>query len=346
MIARVGKGAKLSKSDSNRGLGANSGKTGEKPDPHVEPSLIAKESWAQSSEKEEPTTNGNDSAKAAPNKLGDQSIGHILVEIGRISAPDAQRVAQFASEFKIRFGDAAVEMELVKRSDVDFALGQQFSFPRLEKSDLSLSKDLVAAYDPELPFVEQLRELRTQIVSRAVTGGRRHPMVAITSPNRGDGRSYIAANLAVVFAQMGHRTLIVDADLRNPTQHKYFRCDNRIGLSTLLAGRSGIECLYKVDSFPRIFVIPAGPTPPNPVELLARPVLAQLLASADANFRAVIIDTPATSVAADARVIGGCAGANVIVARFGSTKTTDGRHLLEAFEADKSNVLGVVLNTR
>lgn len=290
------------------------------------------------------TANGAPKDGARRARTRDQPIGRILVEAGRLSATDAQRVAQVAAEFKMRFGDAAVEMELIKRSDVDFALGRQFSFPHLDRNDPALSSDLIAAYQPEHPLVERLRDLRSQIAVRAVTEPRRHPMVGILSAGRGDGRSFIAANLAVVFAQMRQRTLLIDADMRNPSLHKYFRCDNRVGLSTLLAGRCGVECLVRVPSFPDIYVLTAGPTPPNPLELLERPVFAQLLASADSNFRAVIVDTPAAVLAADARLVGNRAGANVVVARSGHTRSHDSERMMQALQADKTNVLGVVLN--
>ena len=291
-----------------------------------------------------PTAPYPDNVKAASKKISDQPIGRILVEAGRLSATDAQRVAQVAAEFKMRFGDAAVEMDLVKRSDVAFALGRQFSFPRLERNDPSLSPDLIAAYQPDHPVVERLRELRAQIAAHSVTAPRLHPMVAIVSPDRSDGRSFVAANLAVVFAQLGVRTLVIDADMRNPSQHRYFRCDNRVGLSSLLAGRCGVECLHRVSAFPGIFVLTAGPTPPNPLELLERPVFGQLLASADTNFRAVIIDTPAGMLAADARRVSGRSGANVLIARSGHTRAPKWRALHPVAGADKSNVLGVVLN--
>jgi receptor protein-tyrosine kinase len=296
------------------------------------------------SDNEEELLDAGTAGGARRTRTRDQPIGRILVEAGRLSATDAQRVAQVAAEFKMRFGDAAVEMDLIKRSDVDFALGRQFSFPHLDRNDPALSPELIAAYQPEHPLVERLRELRSQIAVRAVTEPRRHPMVGILSADRGDGRSFIAANLAVVFAQMRQRTLLIDADMRNPSLHKYFRCDNRVGLSTLLSGRCGVECLHRVPSFPDIYVLTSGPTPPNPLELLERPVFNQLLASADSNFRAVILDTPAGVLAADARLVGNRAGASVVVARSGHSRAQHGERLMLALQTDKTNVLGVVLN--
>lgn len=273
-----------------------------------------------------------------------QPIGHILVEAGRLRATDAQRVALVAAELKIRFGDAAVEMELVKRSDVEFALGRQFSFTHLDANDPSLAPELIAAYQPNHPLVERLRDLRSQITSSAMTGTRKHPMVSIVSPDQGDGRSFIAGNLAILFAQLGWRTLLIDADMRNPAQHRLFRFDNRLGLSAILAGRCGVECVHRVASFPFVFVLPAGPTPPNPAELLERPLFTQLLDSADTQFRAIIVDTPAGDVAADSRLIANRVGASVMVARPGHTRFRHAEDLMQSLGSDKSNVLGVVLN--
>ena len=287
---------------------------------------------------------GADQVKSASRKISEQPIGRILVEAGRLSATDVQRIAQFAAEFKLRFGDAAVQMDLIKRSDVNYALGRQFSFWHLDRNDPALSPDLIAAYQPDHPTVERLRGLRAKIETRASTGGRKHPIVGIVSSDRGDGRSFIAANLAVVFAQMGRRTLVIDADMRNPTQHHYFRCDNHLGLSSLLAGRCGVECLHRIGAFPQIFVLTAGPAPPNPLELLERPIFAQLLASADINFKAVIIDTPADVLGADAQLIGHSAGANLLITRCGNTRASNCERLIQSLQADETNVLGIVLN--
>ena len=93
------------------------------------------------------------------------------------------------------------------------------------------------------------------------------------SPGSGEGRSYITANLAVLFSQMGKRTLVIDADLRKPRQHRIFGLPGKIGLSALLAGRAGAEVMCDIPQLPGLTVLPAGVLPPNPQELLSRPRL-------------------------------------------------------------------------
>src|SRR5258706_15677072 len=89
----------------------------------------------------------------------------------------------------------------------------------------------VVAYEPFHPRAEELRALRTQLLMRWSNAGARHRALAIASPGAREGRSYVAANLAVVFSQLGERTLLVDADLRTPRQHRIFNVPDRIGLS-------------------------------------------------------------------------------------------------------------------
>ncbi|HEX4598929.1 MAG TPA: hypothetical protein VH278_14135, partial [Burkholderiaceae bacterium] len=189
-----------------------------------------------------------------------ERMGRILVLAHRLGARDVPHVLETAKRHRLQFGEAAMQMGLVQREDVQFALARQFAFPYVERSDASLSQDLLAAFDPNHPAVEQLRALRSQIALRTAAGPRPHPVVAIVSPTRGDGRSFVAANLAVVFAQLGQQTLLVDACLRNPVLHHFFRLKARQGLSTALAGRSDNDSSTAIKAMPALRVMPAGPT--------------------------------------------------------------------------------------
>jgi protein-tyrosine kinase len=271
-------------------------------------------------------------------------IGRLLIDAKRISTTDAQRVLRVAAKYNIPFGEAGMRMGLLKPSDVDYALSRQYSFPFLSSDDISLSNDLVAAYSPNDPTTEQMRALRTQILLRGANGSRAHPVVALVSPDRGDGRSFIAANLAVVFAQLGQRTLLIDADMRSPIQHHMFKLQNRMGLSTILAERCGIECVSRIASLQRLFVLPAGPMPPNPIELLEGPVFRRVLSSADANFDAIVIDTPAAEEGTDALIIGSRAGSAALVVRLNRTRANTGNAFAKALTAAKASLLGVVYN--
>jgi protein-tyrosine kinase len=291
------------------------------------------------------TAFATDPATAGP-ALPERSlpIGRLLIDAKRISTTDAQRVLRVAAKYNIPFGEAGMRMGLLKTSDVDYALSRQYSFPFLSRDDISLSNDVVAAYSPNHPTTEQMRGLRTQILLRAVNGSRAHPVVALVSPDRGDGRSFVAANLAVVFAQLGQRTLLIDADMRNPTQHRIFKLQNRMGLSTILSERCGIECVSRIAALQRLFVLPAGPMPPNPIELLEGPVFRRVLSSGDANFDAIVIDTPAAEAGTDALIIGSRAGSTALVVRANRTRANSISAFTKALAAAKASMLGVVYN--
>jgi hypothetical protein len=146
--------------------------------------------------------------------------------------------------------------------------------------------ELVVACDPFHACAEELRALRTQLVIRWDNAGVKARRLAIVSPGAQEGRSYLAANLAVAFAQLGQRTLLVDADLRAPRQHALFGLDAASGLAALLAGRAGREVLRALPDFGPLSVLPAGAPPPNPQELLSRPALGALLGELQAQLAA------------------------------------------------------------
>jgi chain length determinant protein tyrosine kinase EpsG len=277
-------------------------------------------------------------------RRGERRIGRILVEAGRLGEKDAGRVLEFAGERGLLFGEAARQMGLVKSKDVRFALAEQFSFPHLAEDDDSLSRDVVAAYDPSHPLSEQLRGMRARILSLASDGKRKSAVMAIVSSDRGDGRSFVAANLAVTLAQTGLRTLLIDADLRNPGQHGYFKLSNRKGLSTVLSSRAGAEATQSVARFPNLKVLTAGPRPPNSLELLENPQFELLLGGADATFSAVVIDTSAGAEGADASLIARRAGAAVLVSRSNHTRAGTSSKFLKSLTAERAKLIGVVFN--
>jgi receptor protein-tyrosine kinase len=159
------------------------------------------------------------------------------------------------------------------------------------------------------------------------------------SAQRGEGKSFIAANLAVLFAQLGQRTLLIDADLVHPRQHTLFKVDNRIGLSSALCGLVGLKVAVPIPRLGGLAVLTAGPTPPNPRELLSRPLLTNLLAQAGQDFDAVLIDTPSGALI-DAQIIAANAGASVLVSRPKAATVAE----TAALTAALGNLLGAVVN--
>ncbi|MDP9066017.1 MAG: chain length determinant protein tyrosine kinase EpsG, partial [Pseudomonadota bacterium] len=207
-----------------------------------------------------------------PSRDRSRAFGAILVEQGRLNPADAEEIQRFAGANGLRFGDAAIRLKLLTQDDIDFALAQQYNYPILPRGGANgVSDDVVAAYMPQSDLVEPLRALRSELTHRWFHDGG-HKAIVVASPGRGEGRSWLAANLATVYAQIGERTLLIDADMRHPRQHALFNLNNSVGLSALLTGRAGKEAACRIHPQLRLFVLPAGIQPPNPQELLGRPV--------------------------------------------------------------------------
>jgi receptor protein-tyrosine kinase len=276
-----------------------------------------------------------------------RSIGGILVDSGLLKPEDAERVLLVQKEQNLRFGDAAVRLGLLTEADIQYALSRQFAYAYLRKTPgdkKPVSDELVAAYEPFSARVEQLRSIRTQLMLRWFDKAEQRQVLAVVGTGRGEGRSYLAANLAVVFSQLGERTLLVDADLRNPRQHELFYLENKIGLSTVLAGRSRDEAIVRIPDLAGLCVLPAGPIPPNSLELLCRLNFDEFMTQAKSAFNVVIVDTPALSTGEDAVMIAVRTGAAIAVARNAQTSVAAFTDMVQGLMNAGVNVVGSVLN--
>jgi chain length determinant protein tyrosine kinase EpsG len=272
------------------------------------------------------------------------SIGVILVDTGRLSVQNAERILRLQTEQGKRFGETAIELGLLTEDDVRFALSRQFNNVYLREGDDSLNYDLVAAYKPFSPVVEKLRALRSQLMLRWFNADARRNAIAIASPGPKEGRSFIAANLAIVFSQLGKRTLLVDANLRAPRQHELFKLGNGAGLSAILAGRAGGEVISRIPAVSGLSVLPAGAVPPNPQELLGRSGFGELLHSLVREFDVVVIDTPAACNYAEAQLVCAHASATLVVVRKNHSLMHDTMELARNLRETGVATVGSVLN--
>ena len=248
------------------------------------------------------------------------------------------------NEYREKGTGPTVRPYVLTEDDVRFALSRQFNNVYLPAGDTSLNNHLVAAYKPFSPTVEKLRGLRSQLMLRWFDADAEQNILAIVSPGAGEGRSFIAANLAIVFSQLGKRTLLVDSDLRAPRQHELFKLGNNAGLSSLLAGRAGAGGIARIPSLPGLSVLPAGATPPNPQELIGRSAFAELLQSLAGEYDVVIVDTPAASEYPEAQVIATHASAALIVARKDRTSMPEAISLTRSLQQTGAIPVGSVLN--
>lgn len=292
----------------------------------------------------EPSFKRMESPRIEPLVGNERSLGAILIDSGKLTPSDAERVMWLQKEQGLRFGTAAVQLGLVTEADIEFALSRQFEYSYLGAGDERIHPDVIAAFQPFSPVVEQLRALRTQLLLRwfSATGNK---MLVVASPDRGEGRSFIAANLAVVFSQLGERVLLVDADLRHPRQHMLFKIQNRLGLSALLSGRGTQGGAFEsVPGLRNLAVLGSGAQAPNPQELLSRASADLVLRDAAQEFDVVIVDTPAAALYADAQAVAARAGGALLVARENTTDSRRLRHLTESLSQVGTAVVGSVLN--
>jgi protein-tyrosine kinase len=274
----------------------------------------------------------------------DGRLGNVLVADGKISARDIDPILAIQRARGIRFGEAALQLRLITRDDLRDAIARQYGLLHLLPGSGNISRELVAASEPFHPRAEELRALRTQLLIRWANARVRHRMLAIVSPGAGEGRSYVAANLAVVFSQLGQRTLLIDADLRKPRQHRIFDVPDRVGLSAVLSGRADHSAVVPLPQFGTLSLLPAGACPPNPQELLLRPVLTTLLDEMRNEFDVVLFDTPPASLYADAQSLAFRAGSAIVLARKDHTSIAATATTIRVLSDTGTSVVGTVFN--
>lgn len=272
-----------------------------------------------------------------------QRIGEILVANGKMTEEQVQKVLQAQTSSELRFGEIAVKYRFVSHKDVDQALGLQFGYSSGETA-VGVPARLVTAATPTAPFAEALRGLRSQLMMHWFDGTPGHSALAITSVDRGDGKSFVTANLGVVFSQLGERTLIIDADLRHSTMHALFEIRNRMGLSGVLSGRAGLDEIVELEGLPNLAVLPSGPQPPNPLELLGSSVFPILLDELSSLYDVILIDTPSAQQASDAQVVAQRAKGAVIVGRKDHTRAAEIAQLASILKNSGVSILGATLN--
>lgn len=269
------------------------------------------------------------------------SIGSMLLDMDKLTPDDIELILRLQKEQGIRFGEAALRLGLITEADIRQVVAKQFDYPYLQPGQENYPSELVAAYDPFSPQVEVLRAIRSQLMLRWIASG--HKAFAVASVNSGDGTSLFAANLAVVFSQLGERTLLIDANLRAPRQKEIFNLSGGYGLSDILARRVGLEFISRVRPFADLFVLQAGTPAPNPQELVSRASFGDLNETLTSGFDVVLYDTPAFSTGTDVLAIASRVGGVLVVARKDSTNLAALNEVNEKFVRYGVEVIGSVL---
>ncbi|MFN2124100.1 MAG: polysaccharide biosynthesis tyrosine autokinase [Candidatus Promineifilaceae bacterium] len=269
-------------------------------------------------------------------------LGLSLVDQGKIKPHDIEKILGYSQERGLRFGEAAVKLRLISREDLDEAVAAQFNYPYLGKGAHGLSKELVAAFQPFSVKGEALRTLRSQLLLRWFSEGKK--TLAVTAPHRCAGSSYITANLAVIWSQMGERTLLVDADLRGGRQHSLFGVKNEIGLSGALAGRATLDSVIKpLAPFRGLSLLPAGAPPPNPGELFERNEFASIMDRLRDEYSVILFDTPPMNSGGGADYVAACCEGALLVLRKNRTQLSVASTLIEKIRSHDAEIVGSVM---
>ena len=205
----------------------------------------------------------------------------------------------------------------------------------------ALSEQLVTVLDPAAAASEAYRSLRTTLLYAVANTP--PAVILITSPGLMDGKSTTCANLAVVLAQAGKETLVIDGDLHRPSLHKIFGVPNVNGVVNILSGEYDLSEMC-TEPFPGLKILSTGPIPPNPAELLISGRLAPLIDQARQLFDYVLIDSPPTELVSDPMIIATQADAVMLVLNSEETSKISMNRAVHDLEAVGANVVGTVIN--
>jgi len=277
-------------------------------------------------------------------RIRDRSIGSLIAETRNLSAEQVDKIASYQREKNLRFGEAAVALGYASTDDVMFALAQQFHYPYSAGETKLDSPELVTLNSPFSVQAESFRAIRSQLMMRLFDESQDRRALAVVSPSSGDGKSFFAANLAVVLAQLGGRTLLMDADMRGPRQHEIFRLSNESGLSGILSGRTKSQVIQQIQGVPSLFILPVGTKPPNPLELVERPAFSLLIRELISKFDHVVVDTPAAEYGADCGVIAARCGAALVVARRNKARVAALQEMVSGLSETPTKLVGAIYN--
>jgi tyrosine-protein kinase Etk/Wzc len=205
-----------------------------------------------------------------------------------------------------------------------------------------LGEGLVVASDVHSIAAEAYRLLRTNLIFSLSTGAPR--TVLITSAAPGEGKTTVAANLAIAFAQQGMRVLLVDADMRRGRVHDLFRMTREPGLSQVLADEIALKTAVRPTPVTGLFALTTGKLPDAPSELVGATSMRRLLDDATQEYGVVVMDSPPVLAAADASVITSIVDATIIVVRAGQTDQDEAEATIDQLTAVGGRVVGAVLN--
>ncbi len=265
--------------------------------------------------------------------------------------PDVRRTVMMGLALGLFLGCCVVllleflENTIASQSDVEERLGLAFLgfVPRVEaKGDSPRERDLFVHRQPKSSVAECCRAIRTNLLF--MSPDKPFKTLVVTSSGPQEGKSTTCIFLGVAMAQSGNRVLLLDTDMRRPRLHKAFGVPNDVGISSLVVGEGSLDNAVKSTEVPNLFVLPCGPVPPNPAELLHTQAFAELLKAAGARFDRIILDSPPLNAVSDSAVLATQADGVVLVLRAGKTNREAARRALRSLADVQAQMYGAILN--
>ncbi len=211
-----------------------------------------------------------------------------------------------------------------------------------KKLENDSNRFIISSINQASIVTEQYRTIRTNLEFQMLDS--KLKVLLVTSAEAAAGKPTLLANLAVVFAQQEKRVLLIDADLRRPTVHVAFQVDNRVGLTTVLSKQIEVEQALQPTRIVRnLAVLTAGPTPPNPAELLSSNSMKDLISRVSQSFDVILIDAPPVVAVTDAQILSRITDGVIVVAKANQTKKANLNLAKKRLNQVQANILGCVL---
>jgi protein-tyrosine kinase len=294
----------------------------------------------------------------------DVDLRTALISRFNLSPEKTRAVQDLMPRESLSFVDAALRLGFITQAQIDDALvwakhrqsGENYGLVETairkiaDNRQLVLAQgemvkpgaQLILAHDADNPRSEKIRALRTELLLLSEASSHANT-IALLSARAGEGRSQLAAELAISFSQLGRRTLLVDADLRQPKQHILFGSTNENGLGEAIS-RNQKAWFHPVNGLPQLSLLTAGAIPPNPLELLSDGRFSRILQDWRKAFEFVILDTPPIKDYADGLAIATLAEKVIVLSRARHTSYNETRELLRRLGSTQSQILGAVIN--
>ena len=195
---------------------------------------------------------------------------------------------------------------------------------------------------PKSNIAESFRELRTNL--EFMLTGSHAKVISIHSTNPGEGKSYNTINLGTILAMNDNKVLLIGADMRKPKLHKIFNIQNKQGLSTYLIGHDSFEQVIVPTTIENLSVLPSGPVPPNPSEMLSKPAMKELIERARGQFDYIILDNAPVALVTDGIIVSRLSDLNIFILRFGMSHKHQFVMINQFAETKKVNNIGLIMN--